>query len=149
MNRKLFPILGLFLVVVFSTVDMPTANGADLGAANSMLSRLKIEFPFGKYQLPGSQLRDMLAPAASTIKRVLDMIPGGQYRVYVVGHTDNPGGQPYNKALSGARARVVFHSLVRAGVPKKFLEYVAVWNAEGSERSVTFKIARYGTIVQK
>ncbi|MCP4133148.1 MAG: OmpA family protein [bacterium] len=157
MKKSFIAFLGLLMMVCFTStaftqlggMAVPDVPGLDPASiANKLLEPLAIEFPFNKYSLPGSELLDQVGAIAPKVKGALDKIPD-EYRIYVVGHADSKGKKPYNKALSGARARKVFHALVKSGVPKKSLEYVGVWDTEGSKRAVTFKVGKKGSITQK
>ena len=115
---------------------------------NMALSPLKIEFELNKYVPSQDQITNIVQTVAPKIKSILDKVPEGQ-RIFLIGHTDKVGKQSYNRELSMARSRFVYHKLIGAGVPAKIMEYVGVWDAEGAERTVTFKLAKLGDIVQK
>lgn len=115
---------------------------------NTALSALKIEFAVDKYTPSKDEVTNIVNTVAPKIKSVMDKVPEGQ-RIFVIGHTDSTGTKEYNKELSIARARAVYAKLIGAGVPAKLMEYVGVRDTEGVERTVTFKLAKLGDIVQK
>lgn len=145
---KSIKVFAVALVLAVTTAVYAQGGLDPIALANQALAQVKIEFPTNQYTVPKNQVTTITQTVAPKVKDVLAQLKENQ-RIFIIGHTDTVGERKLNKEISIARARHVYVKLVAQGIDKKYLEYVGVWDTEGSERTVTFKIANLGDIEQK
>lgn len=79
-------------------------------------TNLRINFAYKSVKIPSN--------ADSEVKQVAEFIKNkGDFKVHIIGHTDNVGSSKYNQKLSERRAKSVMNALIANGVNPAILSY--------------------------
>ena len=95
----------------------------DMLNADPVITIEDMLFDFNKSTIKSSQI--------NLIERLTELINDNKnYKISIIGHTDNVGAKDYNIELSQKRAKAIYQALLDKGIDPSVLEYEGRWYQE-------------------